>query len=65
MNPVSEDPGTVHWRHLVTMCSVLYRLRGILPPARCARIFTLGLERFQGQGHHRSLTTFMNSLIWS
>ena len=30
------------------ICSVLYRLRGILPPTRCARILTLGLERFQG-----------------
>ena len=27
---------------------MLYRLRGILPPPRYARILTLGLERFQG-----------------
>ena len=39
---------TSAWRNLVTICSVLYRLRGILPPGRCARILTLGLERFQG-----------------
>ena len=30
------------------ICSVLNRLRGILPPGRDARILTLGLERSQG-----------------
>ena len=30
------------------MCSVLNRLRGILPPPRRARILPLGLDRSQG-----------------
>ena len=30
------------------ICSVLYRFLGILPPAVCARILTLGLVQFQG-----------------
>ena len=47
---------TSAWRHVVTICSVLYRLRGILPPARCARMLTLGLEPFQGARSSHSPT---------
>ena len=36
------------------ICSVLYRFLGILPPATCARMLTLGLVQFQGA---RSATT--------
>ena len=38
-------------RSFVMICSVLNRLRGILPPGRDPRILPLGLERSQGSGH--------------
>ena len=44
-NPVRFTPAC---RSFVMICSVLNRLRGILPPGRDARILTLGLERSQG-----------------
>ena len=35
--------------------------QGILPPARCARILTLGLERFQGGGQVRKRGCWLRS----
>ena len=39
---------TSAWRRFVMICSVLHRLRGILPPGRFAQILPLGLEPSQG-----------------